>query len=270
MNVWIDGEQVPSGAIAVQDLSFLRGDGCFEALRSYHGQVFAVDEHLQRLTQSAEALALPLPDTGLLAEWVRRAGAVSGDGVIRLIATRGDPERGLMGAIVVMAEPLPPPRSELRMMSVGAPWHSAGRAWDLAGAKTLSYAPNLSASRRARAAGFDDAVLLSDESVVLEGPTFTVGWLVGEVLETPDLDLLILDSITRRHVVAAAEECGIVVEEGRFPLERMYEADEVFAMSTVKEVTPVTRIDAFEKAPGPVTSRVRDALHARIANLLNS
>lgn len=259
MNVWIDGDRSAHGLLTVSDHTFLRGDGCFEALRVYHGKPFALDEHLARLERSVSAMQLDCPDRQTVEGWVLTAAATLDDGSIRVVVTRGDPVSGLPGSVVVIAGPRPSVPSELRLGTVVAPWHSAGRTWDLAGAKTTSYAPNMAAGRAAQRNGAHDAVLISDENVVLEGPTFTIGWFTGGTLETPSLDLLILDSITRRHAVAAAGELGFEVRPGRFHLDRLLAADEVFALSTFKEVTPVVAVDETVYPVGPLTGLLAGA-----------
>jgi branched-subunit amino acid aminotransferase/4-amino-4-deoxychorismate lyase len=147
---------------------------------------------------------------------------------------------------------------------VVAPWHAAGVEWELAGAKLLSYAPNLSAGRRARREGFDDALLVATDGRVLEGPTFSVAWVVHGVLETPSLDLGILGSITRRLILEDARSLGLKVEEGSWPLERLEEASEVMALSTIREVQPVEAIGETRWEPGPVTASLAEAFARRI------
>ncbi len=214
MVVWVNGVRSESETVSVHDAGFVRGDGCFEAVRSYAGHAFAVAEHVERLQRSAEALSLELPPLDDIIGWIDQAAAVAGDGIVRIIATRGGPDSEVAPrVIIVMTEPLPPKRTALALLPMRAPWHPAGRQWELAGAKTLSYGPNVNASRLAREKGFDDAVLLSDDEILLEGPTFTIGWVVDGVVETPSLDLFILDSITRRYVIDRA------AVEGRFGLE---------------------------------------------------
>ena len=269
MTVWIDGEPSPHGLFPVSDYTFVRGDGCFEALRAYAGQVFAIGDHLARLARSVELMQLQLPAPAKLRQWIEVAGAGAGDGVVRVIVTRGDPVRETPGRVVVIAEPLPVVPAAFSFRTVTAPWHSAGRPWALAGAKTTSYAPNLAASRQAKSIGAHDALLLADDGTVLEGPTFSIGWVMSGALETPDLDLLILDSITRRHVLDAARQLGITVRTGRFLVDRLLEADEVFAMSTIKEVAPVVDIDGSAFVAGPVTARLKAAYRGRVAEALD-
>ncbi|MDH5503659.1 MAG: aminotransferase class IV [Acidimicrobiia bacterium] len=248
MAVWVNGERSQTETVSVHDAGFVRGDGCFEAVRSYAGQPFAVAEHLERLQRSAEALGLDLPELEKITVWIDEAAAVAGDGIVRIIATRGGPDPDVAPPVViVMTEPLPPKHTALALLPMRAPWHPAGRRWELAGAKTLSYGPNVNASRVARSRGFDDAVLLSDDEILLEGPTFTIGWVVEGVVETPSLDLFILDSITRRYVI---DHDAV---EGRFGLSRLAAASEVFAMSTLKEVMPVVRVGDLHFERGPIS-----------------
>lgn len=263
----VDG--IPSDVIAVTDSSVLRGDGCFESIRSYGGNLFALGWHLDRLARSADMLDMQVPNRGAVAEWCRHVAAAGGDGVVRVLLTRGDAIGGVdsVSRCVVMHVPLPAPRDEVTLALIPAPWHPAGRVSELAGAKTLSYAPNLAATRSAQARGFDDALLVGDEGVVLEGPTFSVAWVVNDVIETPTLDLFVLDSITRRTMIELARADGIQVNQGTFTVDRLEAASEVMALSTVKEVTPVTAVGDARFDVGRVSkrlaSRFADAVAAR-------
>ncbi len=260
----IDGERAES--ISVADGAVLRGDGCFEAIRVYGSVPFALDAHLGRLARSASLLRLVVPERELLVAWCRALAREGGDGVIRILLTRGSvvPDSDAPPRCIVLhhaAEPVPP---TLRVLPVDAPWHSAGRDWDLAGAKTISYAPNQAATRRARAEGFDEALLVSVDGTVLEGPTFALAWVVEGTLETPSLDLKILDSITRRFALEDAVRLGIPVREDRFPLARLAEASEVMAWSTTKEVTAVASVGDHPFRPGAVTATLAAAYRERV------
>jgi len=244
--------------VSVFDGAVLRGDGCFEAIRSYGGRPFAFEEHYQRLTRSAAALRLPLPTATQLRDWVNTCAGEGGDCVVRVVVTRGATGVGFETppACWVLWHPLPVPIQDLSLATVAAPWHPGGEVWELAGVKTISYAANQAATRLAQEAGANDALLLSRSGEVLEGPTFSVAWVCEGVLETPSLALGILESITRRFVLEGCGRLGIPVAEGRFSLERLQSASEIMALSTVKEVMPVRRIDRLELAPGPVTGEL--------------
>lgn len=249
VKVLVDGRA--EGTISATDSSVLRGDGCFEAIRSYGGRLFRVEEHLARLERSAAALGIAAPSRTTLLEWLETAVADRTDCIVRVVLTRGSavPGPATPGTCVVVAHPVPDRSPTVRLWPIPAPWHPAGRPWELAGVKTISYAPHLAASRRAVAEGASDALLVSDSGVVLEGPTFSVGWVADGRTLTPSLRLGILDSITRRAVAELVPD----LEETEAALEELLVADEVFAMSTVKEVVPVTMVGKRRLGVGNVT-----------------
>jgi branched-subunit amino acid aminotransferase/4-amino-4-deoxychorismate lyase len=257
------------GRIAVTDSSVLRGDGCFEVLKAYGGRLFALAEHLERLVASAAALRIELPETSQIEQWIAGVAAECGDCVVRVIVTRGpaisddapEPE------VIVFAHDWDREPGPARLGLVRAPWHAAGVDWDLAGAKTLSYAPNMAATRNAKSSGFDDALLLTTDDIVLEGPTFSVAWVLDGLIETPSLDLGILDSITRRVVLEDARANGMDVVEGAWPLDRVREATEVMALSTVREVQPVSAVGEWSFLEGPVTSDLARLFGRRVAGI---
>lgn len=265
-DVIINGE--PSdGRIPVTDSSVLRGDGCFEVMKSYRGRPFAADEHLDRLQRSADALGISLPRRADLVSWIEKAAAEVGDGAVRVVVTRGSSVPGLddPSNVIVFGHGWETSDEPTSLRSVEAPWHSAGAVWDLAGAKVLSYAPNMSASRRAKADGYDDAILVTTEGVMLEGPTFSVAWVVDGVVETPELALGILDSITRRKVLEVAAGLGLETLEGRWSLSRLEDAEEVCSWSTLREVRAVSRVDDLVFASGPITERLASAFRRLVA-----
>lgn len=247
--------RVSEGSIPVTDSSVLRGDGCYETLRSYGGRPFALDRHLDRLQRSATKMQLMLPERSDLEDWIRAASAEGGDCAVRILVTRGSalPDDPGEPKVIVFSHTWPLNKEPARFMMVTAPWHSAGHDWALAGAKYLSYAPNMSAGRAARAAGFDDAVLNTVDGLVLEGTTFSVAWVVEGVLETPTLELGILDSITRGLVLEMADEVGLPISVGRFPVSRLERASEVMAISTIREVQPVIQLGDKEYPAGEIT-----------------
>lgn len=260
--VLVDGE--PDGSVPATDSSILRGDGCFEAIRCYGGRLFRAEDHLDRLERSASALGLTVPDRQDLRAWMAKSVEGRGDCVVRVVLTRGSAVPGIRprGMCIVVSHPLPEPVGEVRLWPVTAPWHPAGRTWELAGVKTTSYAPNLAASRRAVEMGATDALLISDEGLVLEGPTFSVGWVSGGRVVTPALSLGILDSITRRVLAEIHPD----VEEVEAVLEEVLAADEVFVMSTIKEVAPVMAVGERSFAAGRTTAELAQRFRALVGH----
>ena len=263
MRVLIDGVETPaeSAAVSVFDWAVQRGFGCFEVVRAYRGIPFHLGAHLDRLERSAGAIGLQLADRSRLESWAGAIAAAGGDCQVRVIVTGGgrDPTLEVPSRTIVTWEPLPEVPIPLRLMPLEAPWHPGQATGPFFGVKWLSYAPNMASGDLARAAGFDDALLLSRDGSVIEGPTFTVAWVRGGTLETPTLDLGILASITRQVVLEEARRLGIEVREGRYPLERMQSSDEAMGLSTLKEVLPIGAVGEAQFESGPVTVALQRA-----------
>lgn len=249
-----------TAAVSIFDIGFQRGYGCFEAMRSYDGSVFRLGGHIDRLARSAEHLRIDLGDRATLVGWCESAAA-AGTGVLRVYVTGGldSSKPGTDNVIVVFLEPIPDLPSSVRLDLLDAPWHSDGRVSELTGAKTLSYGPNLAATIEAKSHGYDDAALLGNDEVVLEGPTFSLAWITDGALFTPGLESQILESITRSATLETAESIGIPVNVGRYHRDELLAADEVFIMSTVREVMPATAVGKTVYEPGPVTHLLKDA-----------
>lgn len=260
MDVLIDGAPVPpeSASVSVFDLGLQRGFGCFEVVRSYDGVPFRVDDHLGRLFGGLECLGISGPARSSLREWVKRQAADGGDGFVRVIVTGGSGDGRIEGPsrCIVIWEPPHDLPSEFTLVSQRCGWIVPSAERGAVEAKTLSYALNVHATRRARRAGASDALLVSPDGSILEGPNFAVAWMRDGVLEMPSLDVGILGSITRSVVLDLGRAAGMSVVEGRFALETLALATEVMALSTVVEVWPVVGVDGKEYAPGPATARL--------------
>ena len=269
-DVILDGTAVPAEAavISVFDIGFQRGYGCFEAMRSYDGRIFRLDEHLRRLAGSAGRMGIPLPERADLARWCRDRAEAAGDGVVRLLVSGGTDlaTPGFESRVVVFAERLADVPEVLSVQVRPAPWHPDGRSSELTGAKTLSYGPNVAAGMAARREGFDDALLVGRSGAVLEGPTYSVAWVVDGTVNTPALDLGVLPSITRNAALEVAAASSIPVREGSFPLDVVLAADEVLAMSTLREIRPIGRVDGRVFPVGSVTQELMAGFRELVTN----
>ena len=270
MRVLIDGVEVAEAeaGISVFDWGLQRGFGCFEVVRAYHGVPFRLSAHLDRLAGSAAALDIAVPPRASLEEWIRAVSRAGGDCQVRVLLTGGGRDPLVPAAIrtIVLWEPLAPAPDALRLLAVEAPWHPATDASPFYAVKWLSYAANMASGDLAKRRGYDDALLITPESLVLEGPTFSVAWVSEGRLETPSLGLGILPSITRAVLVEeAAPRLGLPVLEGMFPLARLLEADEALALSTVKEVMPLAAVGEHALRRGEWTGRLAGAFAEIVA-----
>jgi len=257
----LDGEIMlaSEAMIPATDEGFVRGDGAFEVVRVYDGVAFAMDEHLARMERTGAGLRLPIDLEAVRADAHRLLAHVAADSehvedhrLLRLIVTRG-------GRRVLMTEQLHDSPERIRLLSTT---YAPTRILD--GVKSLSYAANMLATRLARDAGFDDAVLVTPHGRVLEAPTRSVFWVTDGELCTVPLSEHILASITRAIVL---EVCS--VRERSITLEELYGADEVFLASTTREVHPVSAIDDREYSEvSPVTARTAERVTARVRERL--
>lgn len=235
--------------LRADDEGVLRGRAVFETLRVYDGRPFELHPHFDRLAASARRLRLPEPPQAELQSLAHDALAAANEPncVLRFLWT---PQTGL-----ALVSALPPDLEELRARGLRVQvcdW--ATRL--LAGAKSVSYAENMAAQAAAEEAGFDDALFVAPDGAVLEGPTSNVWFREGDVLHTPTLELPILAGVTRRVVRQLAGK----VDEGRYPLERLLGADEVFLTSSVREVMPVVAIGESTFERGPAAAELQNAL----------
>ena len=243
--------------LAITDDGVARGDGAFETVGVWGGRAFRFADHLDRLTRSLSAVALPAPDRDLIVREAQSllADAV-GDGALRIYITAS-------GTRMVTLSP-PPQRPDTQTLDPQvAPWIRPLDSYAAAGAKTMSYLPNMAATRRAQANGCDDALLVSLEGWVLEGPTFAVLWSVDGHLHAAPLELGIVDSISRRTVLELAAEAGITVVEDPRPLDHLLAADEVMICSAVRSLLPIRRVgeQRFD-GPTPMLDQLAPALFA--------
>lgn len=272
--VRIDGEPLdPSTAsIPVSDLGFIRGIGVFEVMRGYSGVCLRLAEHIERLQRSADMVGITLPDAEQLSSWCTSAAEAHDQTVVRLLVSIGDDLGGETPRVVVTSEPRIETASSLTLFPLPAPWHSDGAEWELLRGKTLSYGNNFGAIRQAKLAGFDDALLIGRSGRILEGPTFTIGWVIEEdgnaVYETPSLSLGILDSITRDITLAAAQDAGLTFRDVEVTLDRLDHATEFFAMSTLRDTLAVTAVGDRAFPQGPHTVALRNAVSERTAREL--
>jgi branched-chain amino acid aminotransferase len=253
----IDGAimDAANATISVLDEGLLRGDGVFEVIRIYAGRPFALDEHLERMARSAASLRLALDVDAIRAdaEALLAEGGAS-DAALRLVATRG-------GRRIALLEPL---KALPDTTSLATITYSPTRVLD--GVKSLSYGANMLATRLAKEAGAEEALLVSPHGRVLEGPTTSFFYVLDGELCTPPLSDRILDSISRRVLLAVTD-----ARERVTTLDDLAAISEAFLASSLREVMAVRSIDgrAIEAAPGPVAiaaaERVREHIEAALA-----
>jgi 4-amino-4-deoxychorismate lyase len=251
-------------AVHADDEALLRGRAAFETLRVYAGRPFKLDEHLDRLASSAARIGIPGPDATEARDLAQLAldDAAEPDAVLRFYRTPGR-EGAAEPGLIVLVSSLPTHLDALRASGIRLASLLGVRAeapWLLGGVKSTSYAVNMAAEAEARARGADDAVFVTDDEIVLEGPVTNVWWRRGSTLFTPSLDLGILAGVTRDTLLALAPAGGYEVEQGRFPVDDLRGADEAFTSSSVRELMPVVAVDGEPVPRGEAARQLQAAL----------
>ncbi len=271
MKVWMNGQILPdpgAPALAVNDHGVTVGDGVFEAIKVVDGQPFALTRHLDRMACSAAGLGLPAVDDALVRKGV--AASLEGQdlplGRIRITSTGGPAPMGsgrgdAPPTIVVAAGAMAPFPETTAIVTVPWPRNERGA---LAGLKTTSYAENVVALAYAEERGGTEAVFANLAGNLCEGTGSNVFYVVDGELRTPTLDSGCLAGVTRGLVLDWFG--GVEVDE---PIEVAEQADEVFLVSTTRDVQGVTRWNDRElPAPGPVTAEAAAAWRKNEPELL--
>ena len=266
MRAWVNGrllDDPKAAALTVSDHGFTVGDGVFEAVKVVEGRPFALTRHLERMARSAAGLGLPEPhlddvrrgiEAVLAAEELSlgRLRITYTGGVAPLGSGRGDGPPTL----VVVADVLQPAAPTAEVASVPWPRNERGA---LAGLKTTSYAENVVALAYAHERGAGEAVFGNLAGNLCEGTGSNVFYVIDGELRTPTLASGCLAGISRALLLEWYG--GREVDE---PLEVLAEAEEIFLVSTTRDVQPVSRCDDRQlKAPGPVTAECRKVWTAR-------
>jgi branched-chain amino acid aminotransferase len=263
----------------VFDHGFLYGDGIFEGLRVYGGNVFRLREHLERLYDSAKSILLSIPYTPeeteeAVLEAVRKNGIK--DAYIRLVVSRGvgeldlDPEKCRNPQVIIIVDQVRVFGEELYEKGISVitvpTRRNAPAALDPK-IKSLNYLNNVLVRIEANRAGVAEALMLNGEGFVAEGSGDNVFIAKRGVLFTPPSYVGALEGITRRVIMELAEEKAIPVREQPFTRHDVYVADEVFLTGTAVEVAPVVEVDGRRignGTPGAITRLLIAAFRERV------
>lgn len=273
--VYLNGELVPQeeAKISVFDHGVLYGDGVFEGIRAYNRRIFKLDEHVERLYNSAKIIMLEIPISqeefkkAIIS--VCKANEIV-DGYIRPVVTRGAGTLGLSPwlcpkpNIFVIADTIKLYPDEY--YEKGLPIVTVPTRRNLAEAvnpivKSLNYLNNILAKIEAKNAGAEEAIMINQDGYVAECTGDNIFMIKKGVLYTPPVYMGVLPGITRATVMDLATEMGIKVVEMPITRGELFIADEVFLTGTAAEVVPISSIDGRKignGSVGPLTKKLID------------
>jgi len=284
--IWINGELVDwaDARVHVGTHGLHYGSGVFEGIRCYETAagpaVFRLQDHLERLENSAKVLYIELPysvselraatheliATNGLATCYIRPMAFFGYGELA-VGTLGNPVD-----VVIMSFPwgayLGEEGQQAGITTKISSWERVGpNVIPHAAKATGVYLNSMLATTEARRSGYDEAIMLSSDGYVADGPGENVFIVKNNVLRTPPLSMSILPGITRDTIIHIARDLGYQVEETLLVRSDLYLADEVFMVGTATEVAPVRAVDDREIGVGAVTRELQKAYLAAVTGI---
>ena len=284
LEVYIDGKYYPKSEakVSVYDHGLLYGDGVFEGIRAYHGVVFKLKEHIERLYTSAHTIMLQIPLTqkemvkGVLDTLKRNQLK---DSYIRLVVTRGvgdlglDPRKCPKATVIIITEPMIALHSKdkkekgitamivwVKRDPVDATTHEV---------KSLNYLNSILGKIESNIAGVDEAICLDKTGFVCEGVAENIFIVKGGKIFTPPTSTGALRGITRALVMRLAEKLGYPMNEANITASELFTADEVFLTGTAAEITPVREINKRTIGggkPGPITKKLMQEFYKLVKN----
>lgn len=271
--IYLNGHYVDKSkaVISVFDHGFLYGDGVFEGIRVYSGNIFRVDEHIDRLYESAHSIMLTIPYSKeefkqIIVNTVCKNDLSSA--YIRVVVSRGagdlglDPKNCPEPTVIVIAEALSIYSNELYKngLKLASVANRRSRPDVLnPQIKSLNYLNNILVKLASVQADADEALILNDQGYVTEGSADNIFIVKKGKIITPPIYLGVLEGVTRNVIIEIANRLGYQMEEKPFTLHDVYVADEVFLTGTAAEVIPVVIVDRREigdGTPGEVTKHL--------------
>jgi len=283
MDIYIDGEwhDRDTARVSVFDHGLLYGDGVFEGIRVYNRRIFRLEQHIERLYDSAQALALTIPldraaMRAAVEETVRRNRKE--DAYIRLVVTRGIGDLGIdprtcprAGVIIIVTDIRVYPKElyDSGVKVITSATRQVSHESVDARVKSLNYLKNILAKIDAQRANAHEAILLNVAGYIAECTADNIFAVRHERLLTPSPQDGALEGITRGAILELAAEANIAAAEARMTRYDVYTADECFLTGTGAELMPVTEVDGRPIAdgkPGRITQRLTQAFHALVRN----
>jgi branched-chain amino acid aminotransferase len=279
LKIYIDGNFFDQGnaKISVFDHGVLYGDGVFEGIRFYNDRVFRLDEHIQRLWDSARAIALEIPISRsemieATLETIRQNDLH--DGYIRLLVTRGTGSLGLSPdsckrpSIIIIAASIalyPEEMYKTGLTMITCATRRTAPAALSPRVKSLNYLNNIMAKIEAQQAGAGEGLMLNEQGYIAECTGDNLFLVKQGAIFTPTVNAGSLNGITRGVAIELAKAENLSVSEVDLTRYDVYTADECFLTGTAAEIIPAVKLDhrlIGDGNPGPITLKLIDRFRA--------
>lgn len=267
MSSWIDGR--PADSLPLTDRGLAYGDGVFETIAVISGRPVLLERHLQRLASGCNRLSIAADQSLIHSELLAFATQL-GDGVMKLIVTRGDSVRGYA----------PAPQAQPRRILQGgaAPVYPPAHAEQgvrlfqcvtrlaeqplLAGLKHLNRLEQVLARSEWLDSAYAEGLMCDTSGRIIEGVYSNLFLIKDAVLLTADLSRCGVAGVMRAELLAQAQAQGIAVEVRDIQMADLEQADEVFLCNSVYGVWPVRRFAQLNWSAGPLTRKLQGIARA--------
>ncbi|MBE9503035.1 MAG: aminotransferase class IV [Proteobacteria bacterium] len=260
----------------------LYGDGFFETMRSYDGKIFALNEHYERLSATANFLKIPLPFKcdelrNILMQLLELNSLTEIDSRIRMTLMRGEGAAGLFpdesaeAELIVSADAVPGDVEKIQRAGIKLSLldnMTIDHRSPLVSHKTVNYMPGILGLMEVRKKGGDEGLFVNNDGKVAEGITSNIFAVKNGVVMTPPLSAGILSGITRGIAIKVARMSGIAIEEKDMTIEDMLRAEELFITSSVREIVPVISFEGKTYTVGPLTKRMQAEYKSYVKHVL--
>jgi branched-chain amino acid aminotransferase len=279
--VYINGKlfDKAEAKVSVFDHGLLYGDGVFEGIRAYSGRVFRLQQHVDRLYESAKGIHLEIPmPRAAMADAINQTLASNKliDAYIRVVVTRGagslglDPRKTTDPQIIIITDKIalyPPELYEHGLKIITAATTRNHPNAVNPRIKSLNYLNNIMGKIEATQAGCLEALMLNHKGELAECTGDNVFVVQHGKIHTPSSDSGILEGITRAAVIELAQSAGYTVIERTMDRLDVFKADECFLTGTAAELIPVVECDGRvigDGRPGPITRELSKRFHALV------
>ncbi len=273
LQVYVNGDFVPQdqAVTSIYDHGFLYGDGVFEGIRAYNGRVFRLDEHIDRLYDSAMAIMLNIPLSKdemkqAILETLRVNDLV--DAYLRPIVSRGigdlglDPRKCPAPNLFIICQPWDAMYGDLYDKGLSAVTVTVRRNAPESlspNIKSLNYLNNILAKIEANQKGGDEAIILDVRGNISEGSGDNISIIKNGTISTPPI-MNNLRGITRAAAIEIAQDLGYPLHETDLGLFDLYTADEIFVTGTAAEIAPITTVDGRPVGDGSVGTITKELM----------
>jgi len=267
MESWVDGQ--PADALSLKDRGLAYGDGLFETIAVRDGKLVLLEGHLQRLALGCRRLAISA-DWAVLNAELRAYAQQLGDGVLKLIVTRGDSLRGYAANPSAQARRIlqgsPPAAYPLAHAEQGVQLFPCSTRLSeqplLAGLKHLNRLEQVLARAEWSDTEHAEGLMLDTSGRVIEGVFSNLFMVHDGALITADLSRCGVAGVMRGQLLFQAESDGIATQVTDIRLEQLHQADEVFVCNSVYGVWPVRGCGSARWSVGPLTRKLQTLARA--------